>query len=235
MQISTPIYRLKRQAKLLARQDGLPLHQALDKIAATEGYRSWSHLAAAPRHQTPAQSILAQLVAGQLCLLGARPQQGKTRLGLEVAALAPAVGRRGYFFTLEYHEADISDRFAAMGTTHSRDAMVIDTSDDISAQHIIDRVTTHPEPALIVVDYLQLLDQKRRNPSLEVQMSALRSYAVRTGAVCVVISQIDRMFDLSGKTMPDRGDIRLPNPLDLSVFSRFVFLHNGALSVERAA
>ena len=38
MKLSAPIYRLKRLAKILSRDEGLPLHEALDRIAAQEGF-----------------------------------------------------------------------------------------------------------------------------------------------------------------------------------------------------
>ena len=44
MRFSAPIFKLKRQAKLLARDRNIPLYQALDKPAVAEGYRIWSHL-----------------------------------------------------------------------------------------------------------------------------------------------------------------------------------------------
>lgn len=44
MQLSAPIYKLKRKAKLLAREIDIALHQALDKVAIEEGFQSWSHL-----------------------------------------------------------------------------------------------------------------------------------------------------------------------------------------------
>ena len=44
MKLTKPIHRLKRQAKQLSRENGIPLHEALDQIAEQEGYRSWSLL-----------------------------------------------------------------------------------------------------------------------------------------------------------------------------------------------
>jgi hypothetical protein len=38
MKLSAPIHRLKSEAKQLARVAGIPLHAALDRIAAREGY-----------------------------------------------------------------------------------------------------------------------------------------------------------------------------------------------------
>lgn len=38
MKLSAPIYHLKRKAKRLSREAGIPLHDALDRVAATEGF-----------------------------------------------------------------------------------------------------------------------------------------------------------------------------------------------------
>ena len=46
MKLSAPVYRLKRNARLLSRQKKIPLIQALDEIARQEGCESWSLLAA---------------------------------------------------------------------------------------------------------------------------------------------------------------------------------------------
>ncbi|MEL6167391.1 MAG: DNA helicase [Pseudomonadota bacterium] len=237
MQISAPIYVLKRKAKLLARETGLALHQALDTIATEEGFQSWSHLASSPAHASPAERILRLLDAGDLVLIGARPGHGKTLLGLELAAKASQRHRMGYFFTLDYNARDIADRLSDMGVDPgAMDAgMVIDTSDEICADHMIRRLGHEEGPVLVVVDYLQLLDQKRTNPSLDQQIKTLERYVVDTGAICVVISQIDRSFELAGKPMPDISDVRLPNPLDLSRFRKHFFLQDGRIQFDQAA
>jgi len=56
MRLSAPIYRLRRQAKLLARKAGIPLNQALDRVAKDEGFQSWSLLVA----RYPAQNAAAK-------------------------------------------------------------------------------------------------------------------------------------------------------------------------------
>ena len=55
MRLSSPIYTLKRQAKLLARDNDIRLHEALNRIAAKEGFNDWSHLASSYSKATPAQ------------------------------------------------------------------------------------------------------------------------------------------------------------------------------------
>ena len=236
MQLSAPIYALKRKAKLLTRGSDIALHQALNKIAIEEGFQSWSHLVSSSVNGNPARDILSHLEPGDLVLIGARPGQGKTLLGLELAGKASKVGRKGYFFTLDYHERDVANRFSKMGIDPNsiNEPVVIDTSDDVSADHVINRLKATDDPALIVLDYLQLLDQKRTNPSLGDQIRSLQRYVIDAGAICAVISQIDRSFDLSGKSMPDISDVRLPNPFDLSVFRKLFFLHDGKIQFDQA-
>ena len=40
MKLSAPIFRLKRQARLLSREAQIPLHQALDQVAREEGFEA---------------------------------------------------------------------------------------------------------------------------------------------------------------------------------------------------
>lgn len=237
MQLSAPIYHLKRQAKLMARQTGTPLHKALDQVALAEGFQNWGHLASAASSGFPADFVWSQLQPGDLVLLGARPGQGKTLLGLELASKAATVNRKGFFFTLDYHVRDVADRFADLGIDQmsAQKTVDVDTSDEISADYVISRLKRFDKPVMAVIDYLQLLDQRRTNPTLQDQITSLRSYVKATGAICVVISQVNRSFDLSDKPMPDLSDVRLPNPLDLSAFDKVCFLHNGKLQVDQAA
>lgn len=65
-----------------------------------------------------------------------------------------------------------------------------------------------------------------------VQIRALRSFARERGLVLVFISQIDRSYDSASKPFPDIGDIRLPNPLDLSLFDKACFLNKGEIQFQ---
>lgn len=236
MKLSVPVFKLKRRARILARQAQMPLHAALDKVAREEGFRGWSHLSAALGDHRPGQAVLAQLEPGDLVLLGARPGQGKTLLGLEIAVAAARTGRHGLFFTLEYNQTDVIDRLRALGVDPARlGSFFVLTSDDISADHVIARLRAAPQGAVAVIDYLQLLDQKRRNPELGIQIRTLKEFAAVSGAIVVLISQIDRGFDLKTKKLPELSDVRLPNPLDLSLFSKTCFLHDGEMRLDDVA
>lgn len=237
MRLSAPIFKLKRKAKQLSREDGIPLHRTLDRLAAGEGFRSWSHLSALHPSPRPPHALMRQLGAGDILLLGARPGHGKTLLGLELMVLAMAAGRTGLFFTLEYAEQDVLDRLVAIGFdpagTDARPTIV--TSDDICADLIIERAEPLGGTAFVVVDYLQLLDQKRFNPSLPVQLARLRDYAKRTGATVVVISQVDRRFEAGEGNIPTLADLRMPNAFDPAIFDRACFVHNGEVRIDAAS
>lgn len=73
MKLSVPIHHLKRRAKLLHRREQIPLHAALDRIAAAEGYRSWSLLAARQPVASTATALNRRLEPGDLVLVAGRP------------------------------------------------------------------------------------------------------------------------------------------------------------------
>ncbi|TPL65200.1 DNA helicase [Mesorhizobium sp. B2-3-15] len=236
MRLFWPVYHLKRQARLLSREVKIPLHQALDRIAAQEGFASWSLLAAKAAETGPAGRLFAQLAPGDLLLVGARPGQGKTLMSLELAVEAMRRGRRSVFFTLEYTQADILDRFRAIGVEPRQfeGRFEFDSSDAISADYMVARLASAGAGTLVVIDYLQLLDQKRENPDLTIQIRRLRSFARDRGLILVFIAQVDRSYELSKKPVPDIDDIRLPNPLDLSLFSKTCFLNKGEIHFQAA-
>ena len=234
MRLSAPVYHLKRQARLLSRRENVPLHTALDRIAGEEGFGSWSLLAAKAAEAAPAGALLGRLIPGDMVLVAARPGQGKTLMSLELAVAAMKQGNPAIFFTLEYMHADILDRFRDIGIDPAAfdHLFGFDNSDSISAAYIIEALRSAPRGTLAVIDYLQLLDQKRENPELSVQIRALRAFARERGLVLVFISQVDRSYDSARKPVPDIGDIRLPNPLDLSLFDKACFLNKGEIQFQ---
>ena len=234
MKISVPVYRLKQRAKQLSRAEGIPLHGALDRVAREQGYARWSLLAAQLKATEPARSLLGELQPGDLLLLGARPGHGKTRLALELILAAIRLGRRGLFFTLEYTPADVFGLFAQIGedADNYREGFELDTSDLINADYIERRLDDASPGTVAVIDYLQLLDQRRDNPALEQQVAELKRFARARGLILVFISQIDRAFEASTADSPGLADIRLPNALDLSLFNKICFLHEGQLRLS---
>ncbi len=237
MKLSAPIYHLKRKARLLSRQEAIPLHAALDRLAAAEGLANWSMLAARLAASSPAQQLAGRLREGDMLLVGARPGHGKTLFGLELAVSAMEAGGRAAFFTLEYTMRDMLDRFRAIGADPARfeGLFDFDCSDAISAGHIIAGLQEAPRGTLAVIDYLQILDQRRDKPDLNTQVRMLKAFALERGLIFVFISQIDRSYDPAERPVPGWQDVRLPNRLDLGLFDKAVFLNGGEVSVSVAA
>jgi replicative DNA helicase len=234
MNRKTPVFRLKRKAREASRTLNIPLHAALDRVAVEEGFKSWSLLAATAPSALSALMIYNALKPGELLLTAARPGQGKTLLSLQLAVEAIRAGRRAYFFSLEYTVRNVMDRLRAIGVEpQALDGnFIFDDSDEISAGYMIDRLASAISGSLVVVDYLQLLDQRRDKPELATQVEMLKAFARHKSLTMVFISQIDRSFEASSRPLPGLGDIRLPNPLDLTLFDKAYFLNDGIVGMS---
>jgi replicative DNA helicase len=237
MHLSAPIHQLKRKARLLSRAERIPLHAALDRIAGDEGYRSWSLLAAKQPGMTSVRALWPLLEPGDLVLIAGRPGQGKTLASLALLAEAMRSGRRGVFLTLEYTPADVLSRLRAIKIEPGEFTGLFDCdcSDAISADYIVARLAEAPRGTVAVIDYLQLLDQRRETPELALQVRTLKAFARERGLILVFISQIDRAYEGSGKPFPEIADVRLPNPLDLTLFDKACFVNRGEARFRAAA
>jgi replicative DNA helicase len=188
-------------------------------------------------NETPAKAVLSQLVDGDLVLLGARPGHGKTLLGLEPLHHASRAGRRAAFFTLEYTERETIKQLREVSTADSKAEASVEivASDDISADFIIKHLSGAAPGTIAVIDYLQILDQKRSHPTLNDQLRVLKDFASATGAVLGFITQIDRRFVPGRNLVPGLEDLRLPNPIQQGLFSKACFLHDGTVRLQQVA
>ncbi|MCW3053058.1 MAG: helicase [Chthonomonadales bacterium] len=239
MKLSAPIYVLKQQARVLSRREAIPLHQALDRIANQEGFTAWSLLSAkaTPTRKRPVSTLLAQLRSGDLVLLGSRRGQGKTLLSIELAIRMMQQGSQAAFFTLDFTATEVANCFKALDVDlgEFQDRFLVDTSDQICAEYILSKLASAPANMLVVIDYLQLLDQKRENPDLTSQVQQLRSFARERQLIILCLSQIDRRYDSTNRPCPEISDVRLPNPLDLSLFDKTCFLHQDTMQIASSA
>lgn len=238
MSLSAPISVLKSKARRLQHAESIPLHEALRRVAEQEGYGSWSLLvtrAAAERKERERSRVLP----GDLVLLGARPGHGKTIMAVKMALEALREGKRAWFFSLENDPPSMPELFRAAGAqlADHADRFSFDGTSGICADYIIEQTRATIEAGCVVlVDYLQLLDQRRTAPAVQDQVRALRDYAHQTGTIIVIIAQIERAFDTAPPRLPRLEDVRLLNPVDLRLFDKALFVHQGTsrLSALRA-
>lgn len=237
MKLSAPIFQLKRRAKLMARNKSIPLNEALDQVARDEGFAKWSLLSASMSSGTLSETILSHLEGGDLLLLAGRPGHGKTRLGLRLLVDAARSGRKALLFTLELTEQQARKHLKSLDANDATvaDGIKVFTSDEICADYIIQHMSGLEPDTIAVIDYLQLLDQQRSKPALSEQLQALNEFAQRTSVVLGFITQIDRLFEAEGKRLPDIKDVRLPNFVDLGLFNKACFLHNGEAQLQDVA
>ncbi len=236
MKLSAPIFQLKRRAKLMARTNNVPLHKALDQVAHEEGFARWSLLSSQVGAATLSKTILSRLDDGDLLLLAGRPGHGKTTLGLQLLLNSASDNRKAVFFTLESTEEQVRKHIQSL----EKEPLVggrleIVTSDEISADYIIRHLSGSKRGTVAVIDYLQILDQQRSKPVLSEQVLALRNFARESGVVLGFISQIDRSFNPESKRLPDIRDIRLPNLVELGLFTKACFLHSGEAQLQDLA
>lgn len=234
MKLSAPIFILKQQAKALSHRDKLRLHVALDQIAVREGFKAWSHLASVWERTDSCRSVYEQLHAGDMLLLGSRPGQGKTLFSIGLAIEAMARGSRAFFFTLEFTATEVEALFMVAGRSQRdfKDRWLLDTSEDMSAGYIAQRLANEPPGTLVIVDYLQVLDQRRDKPGIDQQLRDLKAYAHKSQSVLICLSQIARDFNASYKAVPSLSDVRMPNEMDLSLFDKACLMHAGKMHLQ---
>lgn len=237
MKLSAPIHVLKSQAKKLKTERSIPLNEALDLIANDEGFNSWSLLQSKAKERLPTQSneILSYLNEGDLILIASRPGLGKTTFTLKLLHQAMKEKRESFFFSLEYTHRDVAMKMASIDESigYHNPLLKFDFSDEISAEYIIKKTKESIKSGSVIgIDYLQLLDQKRTNPEIQEQVNDLKTYAKDKGCIIIFISQVDRKFEYVEKE-PSLRDIRLPNPIDLNIFNKVIFLENDKKSFIR--
>lgn len=142
-------------------------------------------------------------------------------------------GRCAVFFTLEHTEGEVLERIRSLSGDAPPCLPEIVTSEEISADFIVRHLRDAQRGDVVVIDYLQILDQRRSKPPLAEQMTVLQAFAHRTGVILGFISQIDRSFDPERDPVPGLGDIRLPNPIPAGSFTKTCFLHAGDMRLQK--
>lgn len=230
MKLSAPIHVLKSQAKSLKKTELITMSEALDKIANQEGFNSWSLLQFNIREIFPKSydETLDFFNGGDLVLIGARPNYGKTSFAIGLFVKSIQLKRsKSYYFTLAETHKDVAGRIGIYDPNikQNDDLFELNYSNDICADYIIEKTRIGiGEKSVIIIDYLQLLDEKRVNEPLQNQIEKLKNYAKRKNCIIIFLSQVNREIEYKNDRRPTKDDIRLPNPLDINLFNKMIFL-----------
>jgi replicative DNA helicase len=157
-------------------------------------------------------------------------------IGLFVQAIKNKSAKNFFFSLSEVHKS-IAKRIERYDENIEQDSSRYehDYSNDICADYIINKISSEvTSNSLIVIDYLQLLDQKRTNDTLQNQVIALKKFAKEKGCIIIFISQIDREVENRLDPRPIFGDILLPNPLDLGLMNKILLLYIDLNKLEEA-
>lgn len=241
MKLSAPVYVLKSQAKNLKKDQNISLSKALDEVAKKEGYASWSLLISKHENSLPNKfsEVLDFLNPADLVLVAARPGRGKSTFAAGLVSQASESGRpRSHLFTVLEREHESEQRIGIyLGSNDNKlDVCDIDSADDISADYIMGAIKEKIAPGcLIVVDYLQLMDEKRINPPIQAQIEQLKSFAREQGCIFIFLAQVDPQVDGREDQVPRLEDVRLPNPLDLGLFNKVIFMSQARKDKDQIA
>ena len=85
MKLSVPVHELKSQARVLAKAQNIPLSDALDTIAAQEGFKTWSLLSA----RLNASNTFAEAISSQSRRTSAHRRSSRARQDHDGAATCP--------------------------------------------------------------------------------------------------------------------------------------------------
>jgi replicative DNA helicase len=238
VKLSAPIHVLKAEAQKLKKEKSITNTEALDLIAKREGFNSWSLLQSKKDDMFPKSydEILDFFNPGDIVLIGARPSRGKTvfTIGLFVQAIQRKLAKN-YFFSLSEVHKDIAGRIALYDSSigEKNQFVELNYSNEINANYIIENTKKSiSKKSIIVVDYLQLLDEKKTNPSLQDQVEMLKNFAKEKECIVIFISQLRRELENKIDQTPTMEDIRLPNPLELKFFNKIILLKNESNSSE---
>ena len=96
------------------------------------------------------------------------------------------------------------ERLGACGVERS-DRVLIDCSDEICSDHIVSRIRAEISPGdMVLVDYLQRLDERRVMAPLQEQVSSLKDLAEETGCIVVFICQYSARLKSVSMVVPHR-------------------------------
>lgn len=190
--------------------------------------------------------MLTGLKPGEMIVLGARPSVGKTALALNIADYVAGADKRGVaIYSLEMRRNEIAARMlsahARLDLQAFKRGVVSDADheklmaaagemaqmniqiDDTSNQSIFDirskcrRLAMDMPIDLVIIDYLQLMQQPRRAENRQVEVSeisrAVKTLARELDCPVLALSQLNRQSE-GAERMPRLSDLRESGALE---------------------
>lgn len=188
---------------------------------------------------TPLDDKFLGWCPGHLVILGARPSMGKTALALQLAQRVAETGRAALFISIEMTALEIAERLLARNahvseytmrkgaTSAAQNAEILHQSNMLASLKLVIDDASESLPAvlsairlarrrqhvdLVVIDYLQLIDNKSHSHVREQQISDIsRSLkkAAKENSICVVaLSQLNRGIEMREDKAPRLADLR---------------------------
>jgi replicative DNA helicase len=185
-------------------------------------------------------AVTAGLHPGNLVVIGGRPGMGKTDLALNMATYVALKGRQVLFFSLEMSEGELTNRIlsaqasvagqalrtaqidaagwrrlAEASTRLETSSLKIDDSGSLTLAQLRNRSRLHKSKhglALVVVDYLQLMQGRSDAATREQEVSdlsrSLKVLAKELGVPIIALSQLNRSVELRKPQKPKLADLR---------------------------
>jgi len=178
---------------------------------------------------TALNNILYELGAGDLCLVGGRPSQGKTALVLNIAVATALADKRVLFFSLEMSSEQLAYRVLLLGLSEELLAkvgqnIVVEDAHCFTIEAILQQTENAAKGlgdlALIVVDYVQLLsgrvqsENTTRDSDLGQASAKLKQLAKKHRLPVLALVQLNRQVEMRTNKRPIMSDIRESGSLE---------------------
>lgn len=162
-----------------------------------------------------------------LITLASLPGVGKTALALQIALNTAAIfGKEVLFYSLEMSEQQIFDRIDRMiqygGEStkmyaENKSRIIVEDNILVTPSAIAERINSeNNKPALVVIDYVQLLEQKPFSREWDILQiaSELSAISRESNTPIIVLSQLPRIIDARKDKRPLLSDLNFAEKSD---------------------
>ena len=162
-----------------------------------------------------------------LITLASLPGVGKTALALQIALNTAAIfGKEVLFYSLEMSEQQIFDRIDRMiqygGEStkmyaENKSRIIVEDNIHVTPSAIAERINSeNNKPALVVIDYVQLLDQKPFSIERDILQiaSELSAISRESNTPILILSQLPRTIDARKGKRPLLSDLNFAEKSD---------------------